>query len=109
MDAVLTFHALDKSIMRQLVEKQLKQLNERLKAKKVMLRLDKKAYETLEEQGYDHQYGARPLQSVFQRLITRPLSKKILEGNLEGGELLMSWDGHEMRVIEVGDKKEELH
>ena len=109
MDAVLTFHSLDKSIMKQLVDKQVKLLNERLRAKKVSLRLDKKAYATLEEQGFDHQYGARPLNGVFQRLVTRPLSKKILEGNLEGGELIMTWNGHEMEVHEVGDKKLELH
>jgi len=109
IDAVMNFHALDKSIMKQLVEKQLKLLNERLKSKKVVLKLDKKAYETLEEQGFDHQYGARPLNGVFQKLVTRPLSKKILEGNLEGGELLMTWNGMEMEVHEVGEKKEELH
>ncbi len=109
IDAVLTYHGLDKRIMRQLVDKQLRFLNERLKSKKVTLKLDKKAYETLEEQGFDFQYGARPLNSVFQRLVTRPLSKKILQGDLQGGELLMSWDGHEMVIHEMTDTKEELH
>jgi ATP-dependent Clp protease ATP-binding subunit ClpB len=109
IDAVLNFHGLDKRIMKQLVDKQLRQLNERLKTKKVILKLDKKAYETLEEQGFDFQYGARPLNSVFQRLVTRPLSKKILEGNLNGGELLMNWNGSAMEIHEVGETKEELH
>ena len=109
IDAVLNFHGLDKSIMKQLVDKQLKLLNERLKSKKVILRLDKKAYDTLEEQGFDFQYGARPLNGVFQRLVTRPLSKKILEGNLHVGELLMTWNGLEMEFHEYGDSKEELH
>ncbi len=109
IDAVLTYHGLDKRIMRQLVDKQLRFLNDRLKSKKVNLKLDKKAYETLEEQGFDFQYGARPLNSVFQRLVTRPLSKKILQGNLQGGEILMSWDGHEMVIHEITETKEELH
>jgi ATP-dependent Clp protease ATP-binding subunit ClpB len=109
IDAVLTYHGLDKRVMRQLVEKQLRLLNERLKSKKVLLKLDKKAFDTLEEQGFDFQYGARPLNSVFQRLVTRPLSKKILEGNLRGGELLMTWNGHEMDIIETENKQEELH
>jgi ATP-dependent Clp protease ATP-binding subunit ClpB len=98
IDAVLTFHALDKSIMKQLVDKQVKLLNDRLKSKKVVLRLNDKAYETLAEQGFDSQYGARPLNSVFQKLVTRPLSKKILEGNLSEGEILMSWNGQEMEI-----------
>ena len=109
IDAVLNYHGLDKRIMRQLVDKQLRFLNDRLKSKKVTLKLDKKAYETLEEQGFDFQYGARPLNSVFQKLITRPISKKILQGNLSGGEILMSWDGHEMVIHELGETKEELH
>ncbi len=100
MDAVLTFHSLDKSIMHQLVDKQVRLLNERLKSKKVVLRLDEKAYETLAEQGFDYQYGARPLNTVFQKLVTRPLSKKILGGNLSEGDILMTWDGQEMVVSE---------
>jgi ATP-dependent Clp protease ATP-binding subunit ClpB len=109
IDGVLTYHGLDKRVMRQLVDKLLRQLNDRLKSKKVSLKLDKKAYETLEEQGFDFQYGARPLNSVFQKLVIRPLSKKILEGNLNESELIMSWDGHEMTVHEVSETKEELH
>jgi ATP-dependent Clp protease ATP-binding subunit ClpB len=99
MDAVLTYHALDISIMKQLIDKQVRLLNERLKSKKVTLKLDTKAYKTLEEQGFDHQYGARPLNSVFQKLVTRPLSKKILEGNLKEGEMFMTWNGHEMEIL----------
>lgn len=109
IDAILTYHDIDKRIMRQLVDKQLRLLNERLKSKKVVLKLDKKAYDTLEEQGFDFNFGARPLNGVFQRLVTRPLSKKILQGNLQGGEFLMSWNGHEMDVLEITQEKEELH
>ena len=109
IDSVLTYHGLDKRIMKQLVDKQLRLLNERLKAKKVHLQLDKKAYDALEGQGFDFQYGARPLNSVFQRLITRPLSKKLLEGHLEGGELVMTWNGQDMEVHELDTRKDELH
>jgi ATP-dependent Clp protease ATP-binding subunit ClpB len=100
IDAVLTYHSLDKSIMRALVDKQVRLLNERLKSKKVFLKLDAKAYETLADQGFDFQYGARPLNSVFQKLVTRPLSKKILGGNLHEGPITMTWNGHEMIIPE---------
>lgn len=98
IDSVLTFHAIDKSVMKQLIDKQMKFLNERLKTKKVQLKLDPKAYETLAVQGFDEQYGARPLNGVFQKLVTRPLSKRILGGNLHEGDLVMSWNGHEMVI-----------
>ena len=99
MDAVLNFHALDKGVMKELINKQVKLLNERLRSKKVHLTLDPSAYETLENQGFDFKYGARPLNSVFQRVVTRPLSKLILEGSLSEGELVMSWDGHQMNIV----------
>lgn len=110
IDAVLTFHGLDKSIMKELIDKQVRLLNDRLKSKKVQLKLEENAYQTLTDQGFDFQYGARPLNSVFQRLVTRPLSKKILEGNLPEGDLSMSWDGHEMVIAgNDGDFQQELH
>lgn len=98
MDAVLNFHALEKSVMKELIDKQVKLLNDRLKQKKVILKLTDKAYASLEDQGFDAQYGARPLNGVFQKLVTRPLSKKILEGNLSEGNLVMDWTGQEMVV-----------
>ena len=98
IDSVLTFLAIDKSVMKQLIDKQVKLLNERLKSKKVQLKLDAKAYETLALQGFDGQYGARPLNGVFQKLVTRPLSKRILTGNLQEGDLVMGWNGNEMVI-----------
>ncbi|WP_408096933.1 ATP-dependent Clp protease ATP-binding subunit [Peredibacter sp. HCB2-198] len=106
IDSVLYFHELDKRIMKQLVDKLVRHLNERLRTKKVQLRLDQRAYEALSEQGFDFQYGARPLNSVFQRLITRPLSKKILEGSLPEGEITMTWNGESM-VVEGNGHEEQ--
>ncbi|MCE9501339.1 MAG: ATP-dependent chaperone ClpB, partial [Leptospira sp.] len=91
------------------IDKQLKLLNDRLKSKKVQLKLDATAYATLEDQGFDHQYGARPLNGVFQRLVTRPLSKKILEGNLQEGDMIMNWTGHEMAIGTSADQVVEMH
>lgn len=98
IDAVLTFHSLDKTIMKELVDKQVKLLNERLRTKKVSLTLDNSAFDILSEQGFDFQYGARPLNSVFQRLVTRPLSKHILEGDLPEGNIRLAWNGQQMIV-----------
>lgn len=96
LDAKLSYRALDNSIMRQLIDKQLALLNERLKGKKLELRLDTTAYKTLTDQGYDATYGARPLNAVFNRLVTRPLSRLILEDKLPQGEVKLAWDGQQM-------------
>jgi ATP-dependent Clp protease ATP-binding subunit ClpB len=109
IDAVLTYKPIDKSIMKQLIDKQVRLLNERLKAKKVTLRLDETAYQTLADQGFDPNYGGRPLNAVFQRLVTRPLSRKILEGNLHEGDVVMRWNGHEMLALNADSESAPLH
>jgi ATP-dependent Clp protease ATP-binding subunit ClpB len=98
LDGRLHYHSLDNSIMRQLIDKQLTALNERLKSKKVEVKLDLSAYKTLSEQGYDAAFGARPLNAVFNKLVTRPLSKLILADQLKEGVKTLSWNGHEMSI-----------
>ncbi|AUN97496.1 AAA family ATPase [Bacteriovorax stolpii] len=91
LDAMLTYNALDNSIMANLIDKQVKLLNERLEGKDLHIELDKKVYEELAKRGYDPRFGARPLQSVFSQIVTRPLSKRVLEGHLEKGNMKGVW------------------
>ncbi|EQC44220.1 ATP-dependent Clp protease ATP-binding subunit [Bacteriovorax sp. Seq25_V] len=87
LDAVVDYHALDKSVMTSLVTKQVKLLNERLAAKKISVILKEETIQKLCELGYDERYGARPLQSVFNREIVRPLSKQVLSGEIKEGSV----------------------
>lgn len=91
IDSVLTYKSLDQTIMRDLINKQLKLLNERLAQKSLKIELDEAAYAEIAKRGYDPRFGARPLQSVFSQLVTRPLSKRLLSGNLESGTLTGHW------------------
>jgi ATP-dependent Clp protease ATP-binding subunit ClpB len=91
LDAVLTYNALDNSIMRKLIDKQTRLLNDRLKAKKVEVVLDETLYAALAEQGYDIKYGARPLNAVFNRVVVRPLSHKLLAGELNPGVIKVGY------------------
>lgn len=85
LDGVLEYHALDQSVMKNLIEKQVKLLNQRLSTKKIEVKLKDETLKKLTELGYDPRYGARPLQSVFNREIVRPLSKQVLEGAVKEG------------------------
>jgi ATP-dependent Clp protease ATP-binding subunit ClpB len=91
LDAILTYHSLDNSIMKNLIDKQVKLLNERLLSRDLKIALDQKVYEELASRGFDPRYGARPLQSVFGQFVTRPLSKSLLSGNLPTGNLVAYW------------------
>lgn len=87
LDAILEYRSLDESIMGELVAKQLRLLNERLSDKKIELTLSDRLIHELSQRGYDPRYGARPLASVFNKLVTRPLSHLIVKGEYHEGQL----------------------
>jgi ATP-dependent Clp protease ATP-binding subunit ClpB len=96
LDAVLEYNSLDKSVMKELIMKQVKLLNARLKSKNLEVKLDESLMSRLLEQGYDPKYGARPLNSVFNKLVTRPLSKKILNGEMPTGVITFGGQGENL-------------
>jgi len=98
IDAVLDYQGLDKSIMKNLIAKELKLLNIRLAQKRIDLELDDSVIEVLSERGYDERYGARPLSSVFNQLLIRPLSRELLKGELEEGSYSTSWNSEAQKV-----------
>ena len=100
LDAILNYQSLDSSIMKNLIDKQVRLLNERLESKNLKVTLDDVVYAEIAKRGYDNRFGARPLQSVFGQYITRPLSKKILEGSLQSGELTAKWTDNQIHHIQ---------
>jgi ATP-dependent Clp protease ATP-binding subunit ClpB len=100
LDAILSYRSLDSSIMKNLIDKQVRLLNERLESKNLKISLDSEAYSEIAKRGYDSRFGARPLQSVFGQFITRPLSKKILDGSLQSGELTAKWSNDQFNHVE---------
>lgn len=103
LDGVLEYNSLGKDVVKGLVEKQVKLLNERLASKKIKVSLDEEVVGILSERGYDERYGARPLANVFNKLVIRPLSKELLKNsaNLEGKLLNLRWS--EQERIEIHD------
>jgi ATP-dependent Clp protease ATP-binding subunit ClpB len=100
LDAVLTYNNLDMSIMKDLIAKEVRLLNQRLAHKEIIVSLDEEMIKYLSEIGYDPRYGARPLQTVFQREVVRPLSKKLLEGDTVKGKILIR--RHKLEESEQG-------
>ena len=98
LDSHLTFSELSEGVMNELVEKQVKLLNARLVDKDFKVTLSAEVMKEIAKRGYDPRYGARPLQSVFNRLVVRPLSKQILNGSLQGDKIQLNWsndlEGH---------------
>ncbi|WP_127716013.1 ATP-dependent Clp protease ATP-binding subunit [Halobacteriovorax sp. HLS] len=91
IDSILEYDELSKDVMVSLVKKQVTLLNDRLSPKGISIELDDLCYTELAARGYDPRYGARPLQSVFNRLVIRPLSKEILKGDKLSQNIKAKW------------------
>ncbi|MCS7258603.1 MAG: ATP-dependent chaperone ClpB [candidate division WOR-3 bacterium] len=79
IDEIIIFKHLTKEDMRKIVELQLNDLKERLKEQEIDLQVADEIKEKLVEEGFDPEYGARPLKRTIQRLIENPLAKFLLD------------------------------
>jgi len=92
LDGVITFGKLSKEVMMKIVGKFLCELKEQVSKKDIAITITDEALDYLVEKGFDRKMGARPLQRVIDNEIKRPLSKKMLFGNLkEGGSLTIDY------------------
>jgi ATP-dependent Clp protease ATP-binding subunit ClpB len=88
VDEIVIFNALGKEEIEKIIDLQLENLRKLLAERKIQIELTGKARELLSREGYDPQFGARPLKRALQRLIQDPLAMKILDGEILGGESL---------------------
>lgn len=88
LDAVISFGALPKEVILQVVEKFVLQLEAQLMDRNVSIELTKPAAEWLADKGYDDKMGARPLGRVIQEHIKKQLAEELLFGKLAKGGLV---------------------
>ncbi len=80
IDEIVVFRRLGKEHIAQVVDIQVKRLQNRLTRRDLGLRLTAAARQRLAELGWDPQYGARPLKRAIQKNIEDPLSVKVIAG-----------------------------
>jgi ATP-dependent Clp protease ATP-binding subunit ClpA len=85
LDAIVTFRTLSASVMEQIVDKFVLQLEQQLAERHVAITLKDEARAWLAVKGYDPVFGARPLARVVQKEVRDPLTDQILFGELEHG------------------------
>ena len=86
LDDIIVFKQLTEPQVRQIVDLDVKQLNDRLFDRHMSLELTDAAKNLLAQKGFDPLLGARPLRRVIQRDIEDAISEKILMGDLEDGQ-----------------------
>jgi ATP-dependent Clp protease ATP-binding subunit ClpB len=98
IDEIVTFKALGKEQIQQIVDIQLQDLQKRLLERKLTLELTPAARVALAERGYDPVFGARPLKRTIQRMIENPLAVEVLAGRFaEGDTVVVEPDGETFR------------
>lgn len=76
LDEIIVFHALNKDHIKEIVNLMLKDLSKRLELNEIKIEVTEKAKSKLVEDGFDSQYGARPLRRSIQRLVENPFQRK---------------------------------
>jgi ATP-dependent Clp protease ATP-binding subunit ClpC len=89
IDEVVTFNQLGKDVLSQIMDLQLEDILKRLREQKLSLKLSDEARNILLKEGYDPVNGARPLRRAIERMITRPLSMKLVEDVFEAGDTII--------------------
>jgi ATP-dependent Clp protease ATP-binding subunit ClpA len=104
LDGVITFGKLDKNTMIKIVGKFLLDLKKQVTAKGIAITLTDEALDYLVDKGFDRKMGARPLQRVIDNEIKRPLSRKMLFGDLkDGGSVIIDYRNDELKLDCVTD------
>ena len=88
IDEVVVFHQLKREELGHIVEIQLARLRKRLADREMTLTLSDEAKHQLAVEGWDPQFGARPLKRTIQQRIENPLATRILAGELGSGEAI---------------------
>jgi ATP-dependent Clp protease ATP-binding subunit ClpB len=83
VDELIMFAPLTKAEIRDIVRLQFNQVVQKLAENEVKISITDEAVNLIVEQGYDPQFGARPIKRIIQKNILNELSRKILEGTIK--------------------------
>ena len=86
IDEMIVFHSLEKEELNKIVVLMAKTLTKRLEEQNITLELTPSAIEKIAKEGYDPQYGARPLRRAIQKHVEDRLSEEILKGTVLNGQ-----------------------
>jgi ATP-dependent Clp protease ATP-binding subunit ClpC len=99
IDEIIMFSPLSVEEMEQIVDLQMKELQERLSEHNITVKLTDAARGWLAKEGYDPAFGARPLQRAIQKYVESPLSVELLEGKFKDDTTVQ---------VDVDEKKNKL-
>lgn len=88
IDETIVFHSLTKNDLHKIVKLLVKKLENRLVEQNVTLKFTPAAIDLIAQDGYNPEYGARPLRRSIQTLVEDPLSIALLSGDIQSGDVV---------------------
>ncbi len=89
IDEIIIFEPLSQEDVIEIVDLQMKEVRKRLVEHGLQIQLTQAAKEWLAKQGYDEDFGARPLKRALQRYVESPLSVQLLQGKFVKGDCVL--------------------
>ena len=86
IDEMIVFHSLEKEHLKEIVSFMANTLTKRLREQNIELELTEAALEKIAQEGYDPQYGARPIRRALQKHVEDRLSEELLKGTVLTGQ-----------------------
>jgi ATP-dependent Clp protease ATP-binding subunit ClpC len=108
LDDLIVFKMLEKEQLSTIVDLEVSKVVARLKKKNIIITLDAGAVEFLAKEGYDPQYGARPMRRAVEKNIEDPLSEHLLRGDVREGDVVkVTFDAENKRLKFAADARPE--
>lgn len=102
IDEIIIFNSLSKDIIYEILDKLLDDLNKKLSNQKINISLTDNAKKHIVENGYDYNYGARPLKRYLVKNIETLLAKSIIEGNvIMGDNLIIDASNNKLEIRKI--------
>jgi ATP-dependent Clp protease ATP-binding subunit ClpC len=109
IDDIIVFHPLTREQIREIVDLLMDRVRKNLTERAIALELTDAARDVLAAEGFDDEFGARPLRRTIQRLVENPISNAILRGEFREGDSVIV-DVEEGKIVarlrvSAGEKK----
>ncbi|WP_158738299.1 ATP-dependent protease ATP-binding subunit ClpC [Alteribacillus sp. YIM 98480] len=86
LDEIIVFHSLEKEHIKKIVVLMAEQLQKRLAEQGINVELTEEAQNKISDEGFDPEYGARPLRRALQKQVEDRLSEELLRGKIQKGD-----------------------
>ena len=110
LDNIIWFNSLDESVIHQVVDKFIVELQVQLDARGVSMEVSQDARHWLANKGYDKAMGARPMGRIIQEHLKKPLANELLFGSLvDGGTVKVTLVNDTLKFEYLSEKEAAMH